>query len=360
VTHSNDGKEEQGALRTDQNQLINEQGFSFSGYERDPLYLNLGNKKFTDISGVSGIDSITDGRAGVFADFDNDGDSDVFMTTIQGQSHLLFRNNVGQGNKHLRVALEGTKPSARDAYGAIVRVKTSAGTLTKIKSGGSGFISQHDPRLLFGLGRDERAEWVEVTWPGGKVERFEGEAKAGTLVLLREGAGRAEVLTLSRASLPDPLTKEESFARGLKIAVGRPLPEIAFKTASGGIASLQSHLKPGRRSLVNVWATWCVPCAKEMPELERLRQPLAARGVDLIGLNVDAEPDADVKGFLKVHHVSYPIYLGGVNAIEQLYATDELSVPLSIVVDDKGVVTEIIPGWSEKTQRRFAALAGIK
>ena len=44
-------------------------GFSFSGYERDQLMLNLGNGKFLDISGVSGMDSITDGRGAVFADF---------------------------------------------------------------------------------------------------------------------------------------------------------------------------------------------------------------------------------------------------------------------------------------------------
>jgi hypothetical protein len=89
VTQSNDEKQGKGALRTDQDRLMFGEGFSFSGYERDPLYLNTGAKKFVDISGVSGIDSITDGRAGVFADFDNDGDTDVFMTVIQGQSHHL-------------------------------------------------------------------------------------------------------------------------------------------------------------------------------------------------------------------------------------------------------------------------------
>ncbi|CAN5344554.1 hypothetical protein BH18ACI2_BH18ACI2_28070 [soil metagenome] len=359
MTQSNDGKEEKGALRSDQNQLMFGEGFSFSGYERDPLYLNLGTKKFMDISGVSGIDSITDGRAGVFADFDNDGDLDVFSTTIQGQAHLLFRNNVGQLNNYLRLALEGAKGSARDAFGAVVRVKTSQGTLTKIKSGGSGFISQHDPRLLFGLGRDERAEWIEVTWPGNKVEKFDAAAaKAGAFLMLKEGTGKAQVLTLGRANLPDPLTKEEAFARGLKIAVGQPLPMITLKTVTGEVANVRQYLKPGRRALINVWATWCTPCAKEMPELERLRASLAANGVDLIGLNVDAEPDADVKGFLKLYRVGYPIYVGGVPAIEQLYATDELSVPLSVVVNNKGIVTEIIPGWSEKTQKRFAALAG--
>jgi thiol-disulfide isomerase/thioredoxin len=364
VTQKNDGKDEKGALRVDQTQLMSGEGFSFSGYERDPLYLNLGTKKFMDISGVSGIDSITDGRAGVFADFDNDGDLDVFSTTIQGPSHLLFRNNVGQDGNWLRIALEGSERTGRDAFSAIVRVKTSQGTLTKIKDGGSGFISQHDPRLLFGLGKDARAEWIEVTWPHGKVERFAGELLAGATLLLREGAGRAEALTLARAKLPDPLTRAEAFARGLKIKVGQRLPALAVKSLDSAAAASRRAVRPGqylragRRTLVNVWATWCTPCAAEMPELEKLRTGFAARGLDLVGLNVDSEPKADVRGFLREHRVSYPNFLGGVAAIESLYATDELSVPMSIVVDERGIVEEIIPGWSAETQKRFRALAG--
>ncbi|MDQ1590089.1 MAG: enediyne biosynthesis protein [Pyrinomonadaceae bacterium] len=358
MTQKNDGKEEKGALRVDQTQLMSGEGFSFSGYERDPLYLNLGTKKFMDISGVSGIDSITDGRAGVFADFDNDGDLDVFSTTIQGQSHLLFRNNVGQANNWLRVALEGSGRTGRDAFSAVVRVKTSAGTLTKIKDGGSGFISQHDPRLLFGLGKDTSAEWIEVTWPHGKTERFAGDARAGATLLLREGTGRAETVAVNPTKLPDPLTRAEAFAQGLKIRIGQPMPELALKPLGRVATSLRKQLKPGRRALVNVWATWCTPCAAEMPELEKLRAPLAARGIDLMGLNVDSDPAADVGGFIKMHRVQYPNYLGGVRAIESLYATDELSVPMSIVVDERGVVTEIIPGWSAETRKRFGVLAG--
>ena len=358
MTQSNDGKTEKGALRSDQNQLMFGQGFSFSGYERDPLYMNLGGKKFTDISGVSGIDSITDGRAGVFADFDNDGDLDVFSTTIQNQAHLLFRNNVGQDNKFLRVALAGNQKTGRDAFGSIVRVKTSAGILTKIKSGGSGFISQHDPRLLFGLGRDERAEWIEVTWANGAIEKFEADAKAGSTVLLRAGTGKAQNIELAKANLPDPLTKAEIFAGSLKIKIGSALPDFAVKTLSGATSSLKKQLKPGRRTLINIWATWCVPCAKEMPELEKMRQPLAARAIDLLGISVDTEKTANIKKYVVEKLVAYPIVAGGVPAITAIYATDELSVPLTILIDEKGVVTDLIPGWSAETQRKFAALAG--
>lgn len=358
MSQDNDGKDEKGALREDQNKLMFGQGFSFSGYERDPLYLNLGGKKFTDISGVSGIDSITDGRAGVFADFDNDGDLDVFSTTIQNQVHLLFRNNVGQDNNFLRVALEGDGKIGLDAFGSVVRVKTSAGILTKIKSGGSGFISQNDPRLLFGLGTDTRAEWVEVTWSNGEVERFGGGAASGSTLLLKKGSGKAQTLVVGKSKLPEPLTKSEIFARNLKIEIGKPLPDFALKTLTGTASSVKKQMKTGRQTLINVWATWCVPCAVEMPELEKMRGRLAARGIDLLGLNVDTEKTANVRGYIADKRITYPTLIGGVTAIEQLYATDELSVPLSILIDERGIVTDLIPGWSAKTKRKFAALAG--
>ena len=359
MSQDNDGKDEKGALRLDQNQLMFGKGFSFSGYERDPLYLNLGGKKFTDLSGVSGIDSITDGRAGVFADFDNDGDLDVFSTTIQNQAHLLFRNNVGQDNNFLRIALEGDAKTGTDAFGAVVRVKTSAGTLTKIKSGGSGFISQHDPRLLFGLGKDAKAESIEVTWANGEVERFAADAaSAGSTLVLKKGSGKANSIAVGKANLPNPLTKTEIFARGLKIEIGKPLPDFAVKTINGAASSVRKQFKPGRSTLINIWATWCIPCAKEMPELQRMRLRLAARGIDLIGINVDTEKGANIKGYVANKRVTYPIVIGGVTAIENIYATDELSVPLTILVDDKGIVKELIPGWSAETQRKFNLLIG--
>lgn len=360
MSQDNDGKDEKGALRSDQNQLMFGQGFSFSGYERDPLYLNLGGKKFTDISGVSGVDSITDGRAGVFADFDNDGDLDVFSTTIQNQTHLLFRNNVGQDENFLRIILVGNKETGTDAFGSVVRVKTSAGTLTKIKSGGSGFISQHDPRLLFGLGKDTRAESVEVTWSNGKVEKFEGEALANSTLVLKKGIGKIETVKLAKANLPEPMTKAEIFAQSLHIKIGKPLPDFALKTLAGSSGSMKKTLKKGRQTLINIWATWCIPCAAEMPELEKMRVKLAARGIDLLGLNVDAEKNVNVKGYVANKRVTYPILVGGTTAIEKIYATDELTVPLTILVDEKGIVTDLIPGWSKETERKFAALAGEK
>jgi len=357
VTHKNES--EKGALRDDQSTLMFGEGFSFSGYERDPLYLNLEGKRFMDVSGCSGLDSLSDGRAGVFADFDNDGDLDVFMTTIQGQAHLLFRNNVGHANPFLRVSLQGRAGQSRDAFGAVVRARTSLGVLTKLHTGGSGFISQHDPRLLLGLGGDRTVAALEVTWPGGVVETFPGPFAAGSTVLLREGTGRAESLSPAAASLPDPLTRAERLARGLHVRLGEPLPDFPVTTLDGRAVALRDALPRGRRALVNLWATWCVPCRREMPELEALRPALRARGIDVIGLNVDSDP-ADIVGFARARGVGYPILVAGESGISSLYATDEVEVPLTLLLDEQGVVRDLLPGWSDLSRRRLEELAGTR
>ena len=71
-----------------------EEGFSFSGYERDLLSLNLGDGTFLDISGCSGIDSLSDGRGSVYGDFDNDGDLDLYVANDYGRNNL-YRNDQG-------------------------------------------------------------------------------------------------------------------------------------------------------------------------------------------------------------------------------------------------------------------------
>ena len=245
---------------------IFKEGFSFSGYERDLLAMNGGDGTFMNISGVSGLDSISDGRGSVMADFDNDGDTDIFLTTAQREAHYLFRNNVGNQNGFVRITLEGTA-SGRDAYGTVVRVKTSAGVQAKVKAGGSGYLSQHDGRLLFGLGHDQRAEWVEITWPGGAKQRIEGVPANSSIRVVEGDAGFSEVAE-NRFRLVDPLDPEEGRLAGIGFRVGQEFPDIPLRSAGGSGTRIGDVLTPGRKTLVNLWATWCLPCAREMPELE--------------------------------------------------------------------------------------------
>jgi len=334
---------------------IFKEGFSFSGYERDLLMLNLGTGEFLDVSGVSGVDSISDGRGAVFADLDNDGDLDIFLTTAQGEAHYLFRNNVGQDSAWLRVDVEGTA-AGRDAYGTVVRVKSSAGLQTKLKSGGGGFLSHHDGRLLFGLGDDEAAEWVEIVWPGGETQRIDDVPARTAIRVIQREKGYVE-LTENRFALVDPLPRGEAFLAHLGIRRGDPLPDLALRSAAGDDAQLSDLLRPGRRKLVNFWATWCVPCAEEMPELQRLYPRLEQAGVDLVGISVDLDTAGDVADYVASRGVTYPIYTTDESTLELLYPTGEATVPLTVLVDEEGRILEILSGWSERTERALELLA---
>lgn len=350
---------------------IFQEGLSFSGYERDYLGMNVGGTELIDISGVSGIDSIGDGRGAALADFDNDGDLDIFLVSFQRNAHELFRNNIGSDQGFVRVTLRGTQ-SGRDAFGAIVRAGTPAGVVTKLVAGGSGFLAQHDARPLIGLGGASRADWIEVTWPSGRRQRIDaldGEPgiRAGTSLLVEE-AGAVSRVTETRFALADPLSAEDRTFAGLTLGRGDRFPDLAILDRAdvpGGpdlpgvaVNSVHDLLQPGRRTLVNLWATWCVPCRREMPELEQLRAGLAAAGVDLVGLSIDTDTAERIVPFLREVGTTYPVHVSNDARITDLFEGGGILVPLSVLLDDRGNVLRVIGGWSAETAAVFRALAG--
>ena len=339
--------------QSDHMRLIFSEGFSFSGFERNCLYLNMKGQRFKNISGVSGIDSITDGRAAVLADFDNDGDLDVFVTTIQGQGHLLFRNNVGNDNNFIRITLEG-KSSGKDAFGAVVRVKTSQGVLTRLKSGGSGFLAQHDPRLLFGLGHQEKAQSVVVTWPSGEVQQL-GPIRAGSSLKIVEGSSQYETVVEKIGRLPDPFNQEQILWSKLKIKKGEILPRLHMYPVDERVET-GSPLGEESAYFLNLWATWCSPCRKEMPELQRLLPDFRASGIALVGVSLDQEITRDgVQAFAKQLGISYPLYMIDEESIGMIFG-EEVFVPLSVLIDEVGRVVEVFAGWNAESEQRIHQL----
>ena len=114
------------------------------------------------------------GRGMAIGDFDNDGAVDV-LVAINNGTPVLLRNNAGRRNNWLGVKLVGKK-SNPDAVGA--RLSYQAGDLkrSRMKVGGGSYLSAHDPRMVLGIGKREKADWLEVKWPlpSGTTQRFTG------------------------------------------------------------------------------------------------------------------------------------------------------------------------------------------
>ena len=109
------------------------------------------------------------GRGSAYADLDGDGDLDVVLTQIAGPP-LLLRNDQKLGHHWLRLKLIGTK-SNRDAIGAWAKVRVDGRTLAQQVMPAKGYLSQSESVLTFGLGKATRVDAVEITWPGGAVQK---------------------------------------------------------------------------------------------------------------------------------------------------------------------------------------------
>jgi hypothetical protein len=160
-------------------------------YKEPPLLFRNDGKSFKDVSAQSGpvFSKSFAARGLAIGDFDNDGAVDVLISNNDA-APVLLRNNAGRNNHWLGVRLIGRKANP-DAIGA--RVTYQAGELERgrMKVGGGSFLSSHDPRMVLGIGKRTKIDWLEVKWPqpGGGVERF-ANLPVDRYITIIEGTGK--------------------------------------------------------------------------------------------------------------------------------------------------------------------------
>jgi tetratricopeptide (TPR) repeat protein len=153
------------------NELIRSD-YSWSGFERNVFYANNRDGTFSDVSGALGLDFVEDGRAFALADFDGDGRQEILLKNRNAPQLRLLKNMVSDLPPAVAFRLRGTK-SNRDAIGAAVTIRTSAGRQVKFLQAGSGFLSQHSKEVFFGLGEASGNLSATIRWPSGLVQDLE-------------------------------------------------------------------------------------------------------------------------------------------------------------------------------------------
>ena len=126
------------------------------------------------------------------------------------------------------------------------------------------------------------------------------------------------------------------------------LPDLAFLDAGGQPKKLSDWR--GRTVLVNLWATWCVPCRKEMPALDNLQNKLGSPDFQVVAINIDTRDPAKPKAFLKDANLTKLDYFTdtGAKVFQDLKSVGRaLGMPTSVLVDGQGCEIATLAGPAE-------------
>ena len=129
--------------------------------------------------------------------------------------------------------------------------------------------------------------------------------------------------------------------RGLELAEGGPAPSLELPLMRGGSVALDSLR--GRVVLLNIWATWCPPCVREMPSMQRVYEAYRDQGLEIVAVAVDdrpgvRRPDGRIEGkvsrFVEELGLTFPVALDPTGSTERQLGTQYL--PTTLLIDRQG------------------------
>lgn len=267
-------------------------GVSWSGRERNCCFLNTRNQPFANVSAVTGLDFIDDARGLGLVDWDHDGDLDLWCTNRSAPRVRFVRNDMAT-DAAIQVKLIGRNCN-RDAIGARLEAELPGEEkLLKTVRAGEGFIGQSTKWVHFGLGKSQAVKRLAIRWPGGSEEAF-NDLKPGRYQVT-QGENRIERLPLpSQQSAIQPSNQPEldqGGARLTRLTHPFPLPSLRYLDTDWN----QVLINPaGAPLVINLWASWCQPCAGELTEFSREHDRFAELGARVLALSVDGIELANV------------------------------------------------------------------
>ncbi len=137
-----------------------------------------------------------------------------------------------------------------------------------------------------------------------------------------------------------------------QVAVGARTPDFrAIDLATGDSVSFREHYE-GAVTLVNIWATWCIPCRVEMPGMDSVYQSLAPRGFKIAAVSIDEGSPEDVRAFGQELGISFDLLQDRSTTVQQIYQTT--GVPESFLINRDGIIVKRVIGehaWNSPVNR---------
>lgn len=142
------------------------------------------------------------------------------------------------------------------------------------------------------------------------------------------------------------------------IAQGREAPPLPLRDIKGRSFSLADY--KGKVVLLNFWATWCIPCRTEIPDLIKMQRQYRKNGLRIIGITYPPEKLSEVRRFGRALKINYRVAIG-TKATKALFTASE-TLPMTVVVDRQGVVREVIEGimYSDEFEEKVKPLLFLK
>lgn len=325
---------------------------SFSGAERNHLFMNEAGAAFTDVSGLCGADHIGDARAFALLDYNRDGWLDLAVINANAPKLQLFENRLAHAMEPLRsqgnmIALRfvggndtaGPAPdkSNRDGIGAAVELQLGGATIRREYRGGEGFAAQNSSTMLIGIGAHDQVDNLRVLWPSGQVQNVQ-DVRAGHLVKLYE----------DKDSSPSGSGFE---LQPYRVAFSPPVAASPAPREPLAIAQPEGAEAEARFRLYATMTPWCAVCREEIPQLESLREVFGPEELMLYVVEVDEEAPEQELAPTRIsednpaYRLLKDLEQQEVELIKQtvLQWLGADAVPASILVDSQGGI--VSTGW---------------
>lgn len=336
------------------NELIRSDS-SWSGYERNALYLNNRDGTFSEVSGSLGLDFPDDSRSFALADLDHDGRLELILKNRNAPQIRILRCAAKEIGDSIVFRLKG-KTSNRDAIGAAITVEAAGKRQTKYLQAGTGFLSQHTKELLFGVGQQQHGARATVQWPDGSNQVFEN-LPVNHRIEIEEGSTSIRVQPFSATPAASMRTENHSEPEKLPDRAETWLietltaPPFSVTDTDGNIRELQSFR--GSLVLLLFWNTASPDSIVQLRELQQRWPDLKRSGIKVVAMNLDLGTNSTaLRETLAGQTFSFPILLAtdevaGVYNILFRYLFDrrrDLPIPGSFLIDPSGMIIKVYQG----------------